>query len=299
MSSQCGVANKYDSRAKTCFTKPQVVALIEAYNRMLKLNKVKLTGGRYENLRPIIMGGKAEMLDQLRQRLSKECPNGDDACILNQELMNEIVMHLRDDLRTAILPLGPRGSTEWLANDEIDTVMFPYMKVYPDFCYLGTNASNCHQYARCQFHDFDYESRLAKGCKYFGAIFNLDKVGQGGSHWVAMFLDIPAKKLYYCDSNGMVPNPPIQSFLDETMQKLSKFNLQQINNRKAFQTDGSECGVYSCNFIIRMLSQKETFQEIIDNPLNFAQINSCRKAYFRNDPGIPGNPVAACRASRD
>jgi hypothetical protein len=296
MSSQCGIANKYDRNAGTCFTKEQVSALVDAHNRMVTLSRVKITGKRYENSNPIPIGSKLEMLNELRKRLKKVCPDGDDVCILNQEIMNEIATHIRDDLHSAILPLGPRGRTEWLANDEIDAVMFPYMKVYPDFCYLGTNASNCHKYSGCQF---DYEGHLSAGRKYFGAIFNLDKIGQGGSHWVAMLIDIPARKIYYCDSNGIPPNTSIQDFIDETKQKLERFKLKQINNKKAFQTDGSECGVYSCNFIIRMLSQKETFQEIIDNPLNFTEINSCRKAYFRNDPGIPGKPVETCRISRD
>ena len=45
------------------------------------------------------------------------------------------------------------------------------------------------------------------------------------------------------------------------------------------QYKNSECGVYSVNFILRLL-KGETFDEIINIPTNDDKINECRKVYF-------------------
>ena len=35
-----------------------------------------------------------------------------------------------------------------------------------------------------------------------GFIFNTDKHYQSGSHWIAMFVDLKSKQIFYFDSNG-------------------------------------------------------------------------------------------------
>ena len=52
-------------------------------------------------------------------------------------------------------------------------------------------------------------------------------------------------------------------------------------NDKQHQFKNSECGVYSMNFIIRLL-KKETFDDIVDQKLDDKFMNSCRNVYFRN-----------------
>ena len=54
-------------------------------------------------------------------------------------------------------------------------------------------------------------------------------------------------------------------------------------NKNKYQRDKSECGVYSCNFIIRSLAG-ESFEEATNKFLDFKNINSCRNAYFSNRP---------------
>ena len=51
----------------------------------------------------------------------------------------------------------------------------------------------------CNFSLIDYKS---KGISKIGLIFNLDPHYKEGSHWVAMFIDIRKKEIYYFDSYG-------------------------------------------------------------------------------------------------
>jgi len=52
-------------------------------------------------------------------------------------------------------------------------------------------------------------------------------------------------------------------------------------NKLQHQFKNSECGVYSMNFIIRIL-EGETFDKIVNKITNDDKMNSCRSVYFRN-----------------
>jgi hypothetical protein len=287
---KCSVGQKYNSSAKTCFSLRQAKVLANAYNNMLQMSRVNIKGQKYENLDPIVVSDSSTVVDlmrELRKRFNDVCPDGSDSCLLKQEMMNTIVMHQREDLEMAILPEGPEKATGWLSNDEIDFIMKPYQKVKPDFYYLGTSYSNCNKYPGCELYRVDFDSHMKSGIKYFGTILNLDSRGQDGSHWVSIYIDTVSKRVYYCDSNGKKPNSNIQNFIDEAINNLNRLDNSNeyvaIINKKKFQNDSSECGVYSCNFIIRMMSG-EPYEQIINTPLDFRSINSCRSVYFSNYP---------------
>jgi hypothetical protein len=51
-------------------------------------------------------------------------------------------------------------------------------------------------------------------------------------------------------------------------------------NKTRHQFKNSECGVYSVNFILRML-KGESFENICSNITSDDKVNECRKQYFR------------------
>ena len=51
-------------------------------------------------------------------------------------------------------------------------------------------------------------------------------------------------------------------------------------NQSRHQFKNSECGVYSVNFILRLL-KGETFEYICDNITLDDEVNKCRETYFR------------------
>ena len=59
-------------------------------------------------------------------------------------------------------------------------------------------------------------------------------------------------------------------------------NNDIIYNQVRHQFSNSECGVYSMNFIIRLL-HGETFDDITENITKDTEMNACRKSYFRNN----------------
>ena len=57
----------------------------------------------------------------------------------------------------------------------------------------------------------------------------------------------------------------------------NEFNIKY--NDKQIQKESSECGVFSINFILRLLNG-ETFDDYINNAPNDNKVNKCRNLYF-------------------
>ena len=67
------------------------------------------------------------------------------------------------------------------------------------------------------------------------------------------------------------------------MNKYHKSDEYDVRyNKNQHQFKNTECGVYSMNFIIRLLDN-EDFDNIVDNITKDDAMNACRKEYFRNN----------------
>jgi hypothetical protein len=277
--------NKYDSENDTCFSLDQVIELIKAFNKHItKINLSPTTKVSYDATPIKISDNKSQMLTDLNNRFISIC-SGKEMCLLKQDFMNEIVdKNMYNDITTNTFRVkGPDGSTDWLSTIDIDGIMHQYEEVYSDFHFLGAVPSDCDAVDYCVLHDINFDDELNKGINRLGIIFNHDTHKQSGSHWVSMFIDIPKATLYYVDSVGKDPVGRINKFID-TFKKYSENKGKKFvykKNKFSYQTDDSECGIYSCNFLIRLLAG-ESFEHIIENPLDFKAINSCRNIYFNN-----------------
>ena len=80
-----------------------------------------------------------------------------------------------------------------------------------------------------------------------GIIFNIDPHDKRGVHWVALFIDNSAKKLYYFDPLGAPPTSNISKFF-----KNYKYDIF-INNRR-YQKGGKDCAIYCIEFILGRLN---------------------------------------------
>ena len=281
--------SKYDPKNNTCFTLEQLVEMANAYNRYITKHMLKPGSKSTLNNAKLIdvqSKTKKQLLENLMQRFNQVCKN-DQLCLTQQAFMNEIVAEMHDELTNGTFrTMGPADAKEWLSTTDIDGIMKQYEVVYPNFKFLGAVPANCSELSFCALYKLDYDKYLKNGIDTLAIVYNLDRYGQPGSHWVGLYIDIGKGEIYYCDSNGKPPSTDIdrvvKSFINYYKKKSGNNPIYQYNNI-AYQKDGSECGIYSCNFIIRKLSGEE-FNHIINNPLSFQNINSCRNVYFRNAP---------------
>lgn len=281
---------KYDKNNDTCFTKDQLVEMAKAYNRFVTKKKLsphhqKKGGNAFEKADLMkITNDKKNLLIQFKKVFSNFCD--DELCYLKQDFMNEIIKNIRDEIENQFRSEGPEDSREWLSNFDIDKIFNKYENVIKEFKFLGAVPLDCGELEQCPLHNINFSQLYKKGIRKIGTVFNLDKYGEPGSHWVAAYFDIDQGNAYYCDSNGRKPDQEVINVVDQFRNYYKKTFGKDINyyyNPKKYQKDGSECGVYSCNFIIRLLAG-EKFDNIINNPLSFKEINSCRNVYFSNRP---------------
>jgi hypothetical protein len=149
---------------------------------------------------------------------------------------------------------------KWLNSNDISYVMEQYEEAYPNFEFMGphpidfaapdpyTKDGKCLINEMCEIR---VTKALSEGTESIGVIYNLDPHFKGGSHWVAVYIDIKNHKTYYFDSYAMEPPKQIATFMKWLTTQDSDMKLFYNGNR--FQKGGSECGMYSMYFILRML----------------------------------------------
>jgi len=287
MSNKCA-PNRYNSKNNTCFRDDEIIEMSKAYNRYV--SKQKLSPERLKQY------GSAELieinddvkilLEKLKKRFENIC-SGDEQCITKQAFMNEIVVNeMREFFDDAFRPKGPNDPKEWLSTDDINGIMEQYRHVYPDFMFLGAVPLDCNDLSFCSLYKINFDEHINKNINRIGIIFNLDKHGEPGSHWVALYINIANGEIFFCDSMGKKPIENIVTVINdfkEYYKKKSRNDVIYKYNTQRYQKDGSECGIYSCNFLIRILAG-EPYEKIIENYLDFTEINSCRNVYFYNNP---------------
>jgi hypothetical protein len=143
--------------------------------------------------------------------------------------------------------------------------------------------------------------------KMIGMVPNTDTHDKSGQHWIALFANLETGQIYYYDSYGHRPNKRIRSYVKliaewkykkDTGKSLNipedqylkgddkpKNEIEQIYDIRYSeirnQFKNSECGVYSMNFIIRLLYGTK-FDEIIKATIDDDTVNKCREVYFNN-----------------
>ena len=274
---KCAPGIKFD--AGSCITLPVLVEMIDAYNKVNE-NKIK-TNKRAQVLYP--KKYKKYLLKKIQDRYKNVCDG--QLCWIKQDFIKQMNEFMRLELEKYTLrPEGPEGRFEWLNTININEVMEQYEKIYKDFKFLGAvpidfQEINLEGIADINLHDY-YNKNIIK----FGIVFNLDESWQAGSHWVAMYADIKKGQVYYYDSYGTPAEQRIKKF----MKKFDTYYKEKYNkkcdvdeNPTRHQYENSECGVYSINFILQLLSGKN-MSYITDNKIKDKVVNKLRKKIFRN-----------------
>jgi len=178
---------------------------------------------------------------------------------------------------------GPQGKFDWLSTFDINYALAQYENKYPDFKFLGAVPIDFNDLDYLPFKNLDFDSLTNEGKKRIGVVFNLDEHDKGGSHWVSLFADLEKSQIYFSDSYGTKPVKRIIDFIKRIENYLENNNLSNIDvryNRTQHQKGGSECGVYSINFILRLLKGK-TFDHITQKRVPDEKVNKCRNIYFK------------------
>jgi antitoxin component of RelBE/YafQ-DinJ toxin-antitoxin module len=92
------------------------------------------------------------------------------------------------------------------------------------------------------------------------------------------------RHIYYFDSVGVKPEQRVRTLMRQQANFIKEqgipFDQQKVDsNTIQHQKENTECGVYSMNFIIRML-RGDDFNKLCHTRISDKQINKCRRKYF-------------------
>ncbi len=294
---KCAPSKNYSDGS--CFTLDSLKKIATNYNKK-NSNKIDI------NL------PKAQLVSELEKKLENKC--SDQTCWLRLDIVKELE---NEDIESnTFRPRGPSKKYEWLSTSHINDVIEQYQKIHNDFLFLGAVPLDFEDLPVLGISNLNFADLEKQGKTKIGLVINLDEHWKDGSHWVGLFSDLANNQIYYFDSLGKKPLKRTRKFvnkiakylyskkygeklpINDILQKIKKTGGQNTNtnthlkklmdgnfdiryNHIQHQFDNSECGVYSINFIVRLVSG-ETFDNVINNITKDEAMNANRKVYFRN-----------------
>jgi hypothetical protein len=215
-----------------------------------------------------LQGGNRRSKDLLRMRneiaIKLNVNSEDEASFINALPINAAEkLRLKKNYLRPTQPDSWKGDPDmWLDSNNIRDVMSQYEEDRKDFKFLGPYPIDFaapdpykeDENDKCligEMCSLDIQGLRSKGKDKVGIIYNLDPHYKSGSHWVANYIDLTKNHCYYFDSYGMEAPKQVQKFMQWLTLQEPKMKLAY--NARRFQFRGSECGMYSMYFIIRML----------------------------------------------
>lgn len=271
---KCAPSKKFENGS--CLSLNLLVEMAKAYNEEYD-DKIELNS-TIELLNPPKY--KKYLVKVFSKRLDRVCDN--QKCWIKQKFINRLNNKIQEELQeNTFRPDGPQDTT-WLNTNNINDTLTQYETKYPDFKFLGSVPIDFDDLPIYGFKNLDFKELMEKGKNKLGVVFNLDEHYKTGSHWVGLFADLEKGQVYFFDSYGIKPPERIVIF----MRRIAKFIKNELSifpkvdyNKTRNQYKGSECGVYSISFILRMLKDGD-FETITNNVIKDDKINVCRQVYF-------------------
>lgn len=273
---RCAPAVSFDGIS--CIELNVLVEIVNAFNTETD-DKIKLYPNM-ETLNP--RKYKKYLIKQLTNK-DKQCKT--QHCWTRQSFINKMKSNVKTQLKHyTFRPTGPEGKFQWLNTLNINDVMEQYEIKFKDFKFLGAVPMDFDDLEPLGIKNLNYNNLIRDGKTKLGIVFNLDESWKDGSHWVAMYTDLSKGQVYYFDSYGIQPEPRVRKLMRRIAKYLESSGVKGViadHNKIRHQYKGSECGVYSMNFIIRML-EGETFEQICNSKTPDDKINKFRNEYFIN-----------------
>lgn len=229
---------------------------------------------------PIAKGDTDKVWDKLQERLASKCKTGRAECIVSS-LMSR--------------PRAPKewavNRYEWLSSDDIQAIENNYMKVFPNYFFVGSvpidfdlknETRECLVSVLCSMK---LPELYKQGYERVGIIFNTDPHDGPGQHWIALFADVRPElqhgRITYFDSYAHEPEPEVKKLMRRWKEQWDATGIHSqpmklSYNRTRHQYKDSECGMYCLYFHYACLTELPMDKQIPDEV-----INSFRNLLFR------------------
>ena len=238
---------------------------------------------------PITTNDNRKIWQQLKKNLGRVCKQ--ERCWLNQHFVREKLN--KELLQYTFAPDAPeswdKDPNTWLNSLDIDNVMRQYEKEYSNFEFIGPSPIDFdkrQEYGECVWGElchFNLIKKLHEGIRKIGIVFNTDPHDEPGEHWVAVFIDIDKKFIFYFNSTGDPVIDEIKIFIDRVIEQAAqkKIKMKFIQNHpKEHQKTQTECGIYVLFMIIELLKGNKDPKYFQTETVPDQDMMDLRKKYF-------------------
>lgn len=263
----------------SCMPLNEILECVRYYNNTVPTNRQITVSFNREIMQP--KRYKKYLLDELNSRLN--CSS--EKCVTDKLIKADLIKNLQLVIKlkkNTYKPNGPEGKFTWLNTLNINDVMHQYYLKEHGKQYIDTIPMDFASLPHTSYiYNGNYQDYLDRNIYKLGIVFNLDNHDQGGSHWVALYINLQKGQIYYFDS---VAEPPEQRVKD-LMNKIARFIKSKGNkpdmdyNKIVHQRKNTECGVYSIYFLLRM-SIDHDFNEHCAKVTTDDDVNKIRDILF-------------------
>ena len=263
----------YKLKEYSCYTNTMIFSIRDKFNENNPKNK-------------IISNDPLKIWKTLK-KYYKDCNN--EKCWLIKNNINNV--NILDIFRPKSPKVWKKNPYTWLTSDDIIKVMNQYEKKYKNFKFIGPSPIDFQDkklYGNCVWEElcnFSIKKYMNDKKYKIGIILNLDPHYKGGSHWVAIFIDIKKEFIIYFDSNGNKPNKRVKTFinkvLDESKRVMIKLKYFDNSNIEHQKKDG-QCGMYCLYVIIKLLREDINPNDIKNYRISDEEMRDYRNIYFNS-----------------
>ena len=252
------MVNKTRKHKFSCYNDKQINDIKKVWNLRHPDKKINFKNSR-------------KIWDKLKEYMTHICDN--EFCWLKQNFIKgDLYNYIH---KYTFAPNAPyswqKNPNEWLSSIDIISVMKQYEKLHPIFKFIGPSPidfDNKNKYKVneiCvwpEIYNFSLKKHIENNKKMIGIIFNTDPHFKSGSHWIALFIDINKKFIYFFDSAGDKEPKEINKLIKNIkkqgleLKQPIHFNTHK-NHPFQHQRGNSECGMYCLFFIIKLLNNAD------------------------------------------
>jgi hypothetical protein len=262
-------------KGDTCYSDEGLIQIRDAWNKRHSDEKILTNDPRV-------------IWSKLQYYMRNTCKR--ESCWLKQSFMKKNLSKALTDFTFA--PKSPKEwkkkPNEWLTSVDILKVMKQFEKKNTTFEFIGPSPIDYDKhisYGECVWEElckFNLENYIKRRINKIGIVFNTDPHDQEGSHWVALFININRRGIYYFDSYGERISKFINRFAKKVTTQGQRLGIkfEFIKNKIRHQYKTSECGMYCIYFIIQMMKDKQTFTEFTQTLIPDDKMLKLRRQLF-------------------
>lgn len=220
---------KSNSNKDTCFNDTLLEQIVKEYNRQYPENNID------ESL------SNSEKIELIRKSLKNETGCDDEWCLSNSTSLSKYRKQINDSFRPPVPKNWNVQKRTWLNTLDIFAILSQYEEAYPEFNFISvspidfdTLISRKYGYKKdCvdeELCSLDLNDEAKTKITKLGAVFNLDKHDQGGSHWVCFFTNLILGEAYYYDSVANKIPIEVVNFMERLSMQYDSLLLSNLIN---------------------------------------------------------------------